>query len=155
MCLTITSNWEEELKAFKENISGESFIAYKLLENNKSIFNKQSWQVGVIQSNRESVSLTNQELDSGEVNKGIHLYIDKPKANCLYDKSLICPYPRPYPYRCLHRCRYLHRHPCQHQSLIEVEVNINDLVAIGTYGKYKSLIATKVTVNSMKDVKEE
>lgn len=130
MCLTISNNWEEDLRKF---INGRKTITVlKIIkEIETSIYNDYLWEKGINYSSRENSKLTDEEIETHQINKGFHFYNNKEDmTKCRYTESELdaCPYPYPCLYPRL--CPYRSRHRCR---LIKLTIKINDLVAVGKF----------------------
>lgn len=143
MCLKIQVD-EEVLDKVgqpkKPKKPGKPITVYKILRPDKiSQFRNFQWKEGLNESSRASAVLTKEELQNGEVNQGFHFFMQEP-GQC------------PNRHLCLYPCRYLYRYrcPCIDKKAINIvakfTVNLEDLVAVGTWEGIDSLVATKATM---------
>ena len=146
MCLEITEKSLRETKELKAQ--QKPIVAYKILDRDLgSQFQEFQWEFGENKSGRESADLTKEELERTEVDKGFHFLLEKPEE-CLgfkLNKDGICQYQIP----CLYRCQrqYQYQYQCLSSNptnkIFKVEIQPEDLVAIGSWNGFKSLAATK------------
>ena len=154
MCLEITEKSLRETKELKAQ--QKPIVAYKILDRDLgSQFQEFQWEFGENKSGRESADLTEEELEEMKVDEGFHFVLEKPEECPEFepDEDGICHYQNlsqnqyqcPYQYQCLYL--YHFQYPCQSSKslnkIFRVEIQPEDLIAVGSWNGFKSLAATK------------
>ena len=144
MCLEITEKSLRETKELKAQ--QKPIVAYKILNPDlKSQFKGFQWKSGENQSDRGSADLTEKELQEMEVRKGFHFFLEKPKECPGFkpNEDGTCWYWCQYPYRCLYQSHYQCQSSNPTNKIFKVEIQPEDLVAVGSWNRFESLTATK------------
>jgi hypothetical protein len=96
MCLELERNSEKKLKRLLA-MPGNTITVWKMLRkvDDGSLrsfhFNHKEWEVGIHRSDRETASLSEEEIRNRDVHKGFHFYLKKRDAkNCAqgYDRAI-------------------------------------------------------------------
>lgn len=133
MCLELTKDSERLTQNLKEK--KKSITVYKILGSDMiSGFKYFRWKTGLNTSNRELAKLTEEELETSEINEGFHLALEKP------DK---CPYQNLNLYLC--QCHYQDRYQyqCPYTKVFKCEIDPKDIIAVGTWVGIPSIVVTK------------
>jgi hypothetical protein len=122
MCLVLKDDYVKATRRLKNRT--KPIRAYKiLLDNMRSLYLHSKWEVGENKSNRISTKISNHERILQEVEKGFHFFLNKDHA--FNDrKNAIGPSGKVW----------------------EVEIQPEDIVAIGDFCKLSSVVATKATL---------
>jgi len=146
MCLTLTEKSSEQTKRLRNR--KKPFKAYKVLalpQNGDSCVGhspvyKLPWHFGHNESNRSSTDLTAKEIRDRRIDYGIHLHTSRRVAKIhrrIADEYAAKPVVIGY------------RRNAKHE-IFEVEVNPQDIVAVGTVRgvntPYRTLVATRVNL---------
>lgn len=124
MCLTLKDDVVEATKRLKNRT--KPIRAYKiLLDDMRSLYMHSKWEVGENKSNRRSTKITANERLYQEVHKGFHFFLNKDHA--FRDKKDEIGRPG-------------------EGEVWEVEIQPEDVVAVGDFYNLSSVVATKATL---------
>jgi len=137
MCLSLNENsvrLKKNLRRRKKPI-----IAYKIVEPTlESQYTYFQWpESGEVKSNRSDTKLTTYEKSNGIVDKGFHFFVLQPEKckDCSSLKDNFCDQRH-------NQCAQIY----PTNRILKCEIQPKDIVTVGDWGKYNSLVATKCKV---------